>query len=96
MVDAGEVNHLKGEWLLAEVVWLAEGDIEPDAPKGRGFLPRHDPVEWRLAKTWVATEDACLVEGAGLEYVGATAPVHQHLDEAHGAHDLADRERVAS
>ena len=49
MVDAREVNHLKGEWLLTKVVWLAEGDVEPDAPEGHGFLPRHDPVEWRLA-----------------------------------------------
>ena len=39
VVDAGEVDHLEGEWLLAEVVWLAEGDAEPDAPKGHGFLP---------------------------------------------------------
>ena len=49
VVDAGEVNDLKGEWLLVEIVWLAKGDIEPDASKGYDFLPRHDPVEWRLA-----------------------------------------------
>ena len=39
MVDAGEVDHLKGERFLAEVVWLAEGDVELDVPKGHGFLP---------------------------------------------------------
>jgi hypothetical protein len=39
MVDAGEVNHLKGEWLLVEVVQLAEGDIETDASEGHDFLP---------------------------------------------------------
>ena len=49
MVDAGEVNHLEGEWFLAEVVWLAEGDIESDAPEGHGFLSRHDPIERCLA-----------------------------------------------
>ena len=27
VVDAGEVNHLEGEWLLTEVVQLAEGVI---------------------------------------------------------------------
>ena len=32
MVDIGEVNDLEGERLLAEVVWLAKGDAEPDAP----------------------------------------------------------------
>jgi hypothetical protein len=31
-----------------EVVHLAEGDIEPDAPEVYGFLPRHDPIEWCL------------------------------------------------
>ena len=41
MVDAGEVNHLEGEWLLAEVVRLAEGEVEPDAPGGTAsFLGR--------------------------------------------------------
>jgi hypothetical protein len=39
MVDVGEVNLLKGERLLAEVVRLAEGDIEPDTPEGHDFLP---------------------------------------------------------
>jgi hypothetical protein len=37
MLDAGEVHHLKSEWLLLEVVRLAEG---------HGLLPRDDPVEW--------------------------------------------------
>ena len=45
MVDAGEVDDHKGEWLLAEIIWLAEGDIELDASKGYGFLPGHDPIE---------------------------------------------------
>jgi hypothetical protein len=39
MVDTREVDHLKGEWLLAKVSWLTEGDVEPDAPKGHVFLP---------------------------------------------------------
>jgi hypothetical protein len=39
MVDAREVHHLEGEWLLMELVWLAEGDIEPDAPEEHSFLP---------------------------------------------------------
>jgi len=34
MVDVGEVNHLKGDRLLAKVIRLAEGDVEPDAPEG--------------------------------------------------------------
>jgi hypothetical protein len=38
MVDTGEVNDHEGEWLLVEVVRLAEGDVEPDVPKGYGFL----------------------------------------------------------
>ena len=39
MVDTGEVDDLKGEWLLVEVVWMAKGDIEPDALEGHSFLP---------------------------------------------------------
>jgi hypothetical protein len=39
MVDAEEVHHLEGEWLLSEVVWLAKGDIEPDTSEGHGLLP---------------------------------------------------------
>ena len=39
MVDIGEVNHLKGEWLLAKVVQLAEGDVEPNATKGTTSFP---------------------------------------------------------
>ena len=74
MVDAEEVNHLEGEWLLAEVVRLAEGDIESNVPKGHGFLPWHDPIEQCLARTQVAMGDAHLVKGAGVEYVEATAP----------------------
>ena len=50
MVDAREFNHLKGEWILAKVVQLAEGEVEPDAPKGHNFLPWHDPIERRLAR----------------------------------------------
>jgi hypothetical protein len=95
VVDAGEVNHLKGEWLLAEVVRLAKGDVEPDAPEGHDFLPRHDPIERRLAGVQAALGDAYVVEGAGIEYVEAVAPVHQHLGEVCGAHDWADYERVA-
>ena len=45
VVDAREVDDLEGERLLAEVVWLAEGDVEPDVPEGHGFLPRDDPIE---------------------------------------------------
>jgi hypothetical protein len=32
MVDAREVDHLEGERLLAKVVQLAKGDVEPDVP----------------------------------------------------------------
>jgi hypothetical protein len=39
VVDAEEVNHLESEWLLIEVVRLAEGDVESDVPKRHGFLP---------------------------------------------------------
>ena len=38
--------------------------------------------------------DAHLVEGAGVEYIEATAPVHQHLGEACGAHNQANHEWV--
>ena len=38
--------------------------------------------------------DAHLVKGAGIEYVEAYAFVHQHLGEAHDAHDQANHERV--
>jgi len=34
VVDTEEVDDLKGERLLAEVVWLAEGDVELDVPMG--------------------------------------------------------------
>ena len=50
MVDGGEVNHLEGEWLLAEVVQRAEGDIEPDAPQG------YDPIERCLAGVQVVVQ----------------------------------------
>ena len=50
MLNAEEVNHLEGEWLLMEVVRLAEGDIELDMPEGGGFLYWHDHIEWRLAR----------------------------------------------
>jgi hypothetical protein len=39
VVDTGEVDDLKGGWLLTKVVRLAEGDVEPDAPEGYDFLP---------------------------------------------------------
>jgi hypothetical protein len=74
MVDTKEVDHLEGEWLLAEVFWLAEGGVEPDAPKGNNFLPRDDPIEWSLAGAQVAPRDAHLVQGAGVEYVEDAAP----------------------
>jgi hypothetical protein len=45
MVDTRKVNYLEGEWLLAEVVRLAEGDMEPDTPEEYSFLPRHDAIE---------------------------------------------------
>ena len=38
VVDAEEVDHLKGEWLLAKIIRLAEDDAESDAPKGHGIL----------------------------------------------------------
>ena len=43
MVDAREVNHIKGERLLAEVVWLAEGEVELDAPEGMASFLRRIP-----------------------------------------------------
>jgi hypothetical protein len=38
MVDVREVDHLEGDQLLLEVVRLAEGDFELDAPEGHSFL----------------------------------------------------------
>ena len=58
VVNTGEVNHLKGEWLLAEVVRLAEGDVEKDAPEGHSFLPWDNPIAGRLARAQVAPRDA--------------------------------------
>ena len=49
MVDAGEVDDLKGEQLKAEVVCLAKANAELDMPKGHKFLPWHDPIEQCLA-----------------------------------------------
>ena len=49
MVEAREVDHLEGEWLLAKVVWLAEGDVEPDAHVVHDFLPQDDLIERCLA-----------------------------------------------
>jgi hypothetical protein len=49
VVDTREVDNLKGKWLLADVVRLAKGDVESDAPEGHDFIPRHNPVEWCLA-----------------------------------------------
>ena len=74
VVDSREVDHLEDEWLLVEVVRLAEGEVEPDAPKGHGFLSQHDPLELCLAGAQAAPRDAHLVKGAGVEYVEATAP----------------------
>jgi hypothetical protein len=76
VVDTREVDDLEGEGLLAEVVQLAKGDVELDAPEGHGFLPRHNPVERCLAGAQAAPRDAYLIEGAGVEYVEAIAPVH--------------------
>jgi hypothetical protein len=45
-----------------------------------------------LARVQVAPGDADLIEGVVIEYFEATAPVHQHLGEARGAHDRADHE----
>jgi hypothetical protein len=50
MVDTEKVDHLKGEWLLAEVVWLAKSDIELDAPVGHSFLPWDNSLEQCLAR----------------------------------------------
>jgi hypothetical protein len=74
VVDVGEVDHLEGERFLVKVVRLAEGDIEPDAPEGHGFLPRNDPVERCLAGVQAAPRDAHLVEGDDIEYVEAAVP----------------------
>jgi hypothetical protein len=71
MVDTGEINALKGEGLLTEVVWLAEGDVEPDALEGHCFLPWHNPIEWHLASAQATLRDAHLVVGASVEYVKA-------------------------
>jgi hypothetical protein len=74
MVDTGEVDNLKFEWLLAEIVWLAEGDVKPVVPEGHGFLPQDDPIEWCLARAQVAPRDAYPIEGTGVEYVEAAVP----------------------
>ena len=74
VVDSREVDHLEDEWLLVEVVRLAEGEVEPDAPKGHGFLSQHDPLELCLAGAQAAPRDAHLVKGAGVEYVEAARP----------------------
>ena len=38
MLHAQEGHHLKGKWLLSEVVRLTKGNMELDTPKGHGFL----------------------------------------------------------
>jgi hypothetical protein len=43
MVDAGEVDHLEGERLLAKVIQLAEGDVEPNTPEGTTSFLRTIP-----------------------------------------------------
>jgi hypothetical protein len=74
MADTGEVDNLKFEWLLAEIVWLAEGDIKLVAPEGHGFLPQDNPIERCLARVQVAPWDAYPIEGTGVEYVEAAVP----------------------
>ena len=56
-------------------------------PEGHDLLPWHDPVEQCLAGVQVAIGNAHLIEGAGVKYVEAAAPIHPHLGEGHGAHD---------
>ena len=58
MVDAEEVNHLTGELLLADIVWLAKGDAEPDTPEGHYFVPQDDPIEQCLAGAQATPWDA--------------------------------------
>jgi hypothetical protein len=50
MVDTGKVDDLKGEWVHVEVVPLTEGDVEPDALEGHGFLAWDNPVQQCLAR----------------------------------------------
>jgi hypothetical protein len=50
VVDTRKVDDLEGEWLLAEVVWLAKGNTESDAPEGHGFLSWHNPIERCVAR----------------------------------------------
>jgi len=95
VVDPREVDDLEGEEFLAEVVRLTEGDVEPDAPEGDNFLPRHGPIEWCVVGAYAARKDAQHVEGAKVEDVEAAAPIHQDLREAHGALGSVDHERVA-
>jgi hypothetical protein len=36
-----------------------------------------------------------MVKCVSVEYIGTAPAIHQHLGEAHGAHDQADHDRVA-
>jgi hypothetical protein len=48
VVDAREVNDLEGDCLLAEVVWLAEGNVEPDEWRAAGAQLRRMPILSRV------------------------------------------------
>ena len=61
MVDVKEVEYLKGERLLVEVVQLVKGDAKPNALEGHCFLPLDDLVEWRLARVQSTQQDAHLI-----------------------------------
>jgi hypothetical protein len=61
VVDTEKVDNFEVKWLLAEVVQLAKGDVEPDALERHGFLPRHNPIERRLARAQATSRDAHVV-----------------------------------
>lgn len=81
VVRVREVHRLKGVRLFVEVVWIAEHDIQMDAPEGHDFLARDDPVERRYARAEPALEDLHLVKCLGVQDVEADATNHEDLDK---------------
>jgi hypothetical protein len=80
--------------LLVEIVWCAKPNRQIDLPEGLDTLSWRDAMERRHAGPQLVQPNPHQLQGVRVEYVEATASVHQHLGEPRVADDWIDNQRV--
>jgi hypothetical protein len=76
-----ERDHLEGYWLFTVIIFIAEGNLEGNGPKGLSLAARNHSIESDSTMAELGLGEAYLRQGFHVHDIQAAAAIHQTLGE---------------